>query len=252
MDLALADKHVLISGGSRGIGAAIVKFFVQESCKVAIIARGEDTLMRMKEAMGSSCSIHAVDVTDTDACGHLICEIEKDYGHLEVLVTCVGSGASVPPGEETAEEWHRMLNLNLLSATNLIAAATPLLSRSAPSSIVCISSICGREALGAPVTYSAAKSALDATVKSLSRPLAKKGIRINSVSPGNIYFPGGTWDRKMQADNEGVQEMLKREVPLGCLGQPEDVASAVGFLASPRANFITGANLVVDGGQTRS
>ena len=252
MNLELAGKSVLISGGSRGIGLAIAKLFAQEGSSVGIVARQSEDLLKAQNEIGRVCSVYAVDVTDASACARLIKDIEKSIGRLDVLVTCVGSGASVPPGEETAEEWLRVIALNLFSATNLISAATSLLAHSAPASVVCISSICGREVLGAPVAYSAAKAALDSTVKGLSRPLAKKGIRINGVSPGNIYFSGGTWDRKTKENPEAVQKMLSTEVPLGCLGKPEAVADAVAFLASSRAAFITGSNLVVDGGQTRS
>lgn len=252
MNLELAGKSVLVSGGSRGIGLAIAKLFAQEGCAVAIAARHSQDLANAQKEIGDACSTYPADVTDSAACSKLIGDIEKAWKRLDILVTCAGSGSSVPPGQETAEEWQRVTALNLFSTTNLISAATPLLAQSAPASIVCISSICGREALGAPVAYSAAKAALDAAVKGLSRPLAKKGIRINGVSPGNIYFPGGTWDRKMKENPDAVQKMLSTEVPLECLGTPENIADAVAFLASPRASFITGSNLVVDGGQTRS
>lgn len=252
MDLGLSGKHVLISGGSRGIGLGIAKAFAEEGCKVAIAARNAQDLAEAKKQIGDACSTYSTDATDAKACADLIAAIKKDFGGLDILITCAGSGVSVPPGEETAEEWQRVLAVNLLSATNMIAASTSLLAHSSPAGIICISSICGREALGAPVTYSAAKAALDATVNGLSRPLAKKGIRINAISPGNIYFSGGIWDKKMQQNSDAVHKMLEKEVPLGCLGKLEDIAAAAVFLASPRAAFITGANLVVDGGQTRS
>lgn len=251
MELELAGKVVLVSGGSRGIGLAIARQFAQEGCTIAIAARQRAGLEAARHEIGTLCSIHPADVTDADACAALVADIKARWGRLDILVTCAGSGASVPPGQETATEWQRMVALNLFSASHLISAATPLLAHSAPASIVCISSICGREALGAPVTYSAAKAALDAMVKGLSRPLALQDIRINAVSPGNIFVPQGTWDRKLREAPETVAAMLSRDVPLRCLGQPEWVADAVLFLASTRARFITGANLVVDGGQTR-
>jgi 3-oxoacyl-[acyl-carrier protein] reductase len=190
--------------------------------------------------------------TNPADCERLVAAVQARFGRLDVLVANAGSGASVAPGRETPEEWRRVIELNLFTATNLIGAARPLLARDGGGAVVCISSICGREALGAPVTYSAAKAALDATVNGLSRPFAAEGVRINGVAPGNILFPGGTWDRKLAENAEAVAAMLARDVPQGGLGRPEDVANAVTFLASPRAAFITGAVLVVDGGQTRT
>jgi 3-oxoacyl-[acyl-carrier protein] reductase len=251
MELELAGKIVLVSGGSRGIGQAIARQFASEGCSVIITARHLPDLEVARDIIGEACAIYQMDATDASACAALIADVEKRWGRLDGLVTCAGSGASVPPGAESAQEWQRVISGNLFAATNFIAAATPLLETSAPSSIVCISSICGSEVLGAPVTYSAAKSALDATVKGLSRPLAKRGIRINTVSPGNVFTPGGTWDRKLQEDRPAVEEMLRRDVPLQRLGRPEEIADAVCFLASARAQFITGANIVIDGGQTR-
>jgi len=118
--------------------------------------------------------------------------------------------------------------------------------------IVCISSICGIETLGAPVAYSAAKAGLNAYVSGMARPLAARNIRINAVAPGNILFPGGGWESKLQEDRAAVEAMLKREVAMGRFGKPEEIADAVLFLASCKASFITGTVLVADGGQIRS
>jgi 3-oxoacyl-[acyl-carrier protein] reductase len=252
MDLRLTGLSVFVSGGSRGIGLAIAQSFANEGADVTISARHQRDLLHAQAEVGQGCAIYQMDAVNPEECAEAIRFMEKSKGALNILVTCVGSGQSVPPGQETANEWQRVINLNLFSATNLITAATPLLSRSMPASIVCISSICGREALGAPVAYSAAKSALDAAVNGLSRPLAMQNIRINSVSPGNIFFQGGTWDKKQKDNPDLVQKMLISDVPMQRFGTPESVADAVIFLGSPRADFITGANLVVDGGQTRS
>ena len=261
MDLELAGKVVLVAGGSRGIGLAIARqlaldglaaaaAFRAEGCRVAIAARGQAGLEAAHAGLGD-ISTHRADTADAAAASGLIEEVLARWERLDILVTCAGTGASVPPGAETPEEWQRMMAQNLFSATNLIGAAAPALARAAPASIVCVSSICGREALGAPVAYGAAKAALEATVKGLSRPLAKHGIRINAVAPGNILAPDGTWARKLAEDAGAVARMLAQEVPMGCLGRPEWIADAIAFLASPRAAFITGTTLVADGGQTR-
>jgi 3-oxoacyl-[acyl-carrier protein] reductase len=146
-----------------------------------------------------------------------------------------------------------VMDLNLFAATNMMEAARPLMARgSSDRAIVCISSIAGMAALGAPVTYYAAKAALNATVRGLARPLALEGIRINAVAPGNILSPDGTWARKIAENKQAVDDMLQREVALRRLGTPEEIADVVAFLASPRAAFITGSVMVADGGQLRS
>jgi 3-oxoacyl-[acyl-carrier protein] reductase len=252
MNLDLDGKVALVGGGSRGIGLAIAKALAAEGCKVVLAARDRQGLDAAVVEVGESAHGEVADLTNPADCERLVAAVQARFGRLDVLVANAGSGASVAPGRETPEEWRRVIELNLFTATNLIGAARPLLAQDGGGAVVCISSICGREALGAPVTYSAAKAALDATVNGLSRPFAAEGVRINGVAPGNILFPGGTWDRKLAENAEAVAAMLARDVPQGGLGRPEDVANAVTFLASPRAAFITGAVLVVDGGQTRT
>lgn len=252
MNLDLKGKVALVGGASRGIGLAIAKALLAEGCTVILSARGRAGLGAAVAEVGGAAWGEVADLTDAAACDGLIEAVEDRFGRLDVLVANAGSGASVAPGRETPDEWRRVIELNLFTATNLIGAARPLLARDGGGSIVCVSSICGREALGAPVTYSAAKAALDAAVNGLSRPFAAEGIRINGVAPGNILFPGGTWERKVSENPDAVSIMLARDVPQGVLGRSEDVADAVTFLASARAAFITGAVLVVDGGQTRT
>jgi 3-oxoacyl-[acyl-carrier protein] reductase len=250
VNLGLKNKVALVGGGSRGIGLAIAKALAAEDCRVAIAARGG--LDPAVSELGGESMGHAADLVDPQQCADLVEAVLARFGRLDILVTNAGSGASVPPGRETPEAWRTALDVNLLTAVNLIGAARPAMARGGGGAIVCISSICGREALGAPVTYSAAKAALDAAVVGLSRPLAAEGIRINAMAPGNILFPGGVWDRKLKETPDQVAAMLARDVPMGRLGSPEEIADAVLFLASDRAAFITGSILVADGGQTRT
>jgi 3-oxoacyl-[acyl-carrier protein] reductase len=253
MKLDIDGRIALVVGASRGIGFAIAHTLAAEGAKIAMAARRLDGLKSAADKIGYSASFHPADVTDPAAAIALVNDVEKQWGRIDILVCNVGSGTSVPPGQETAAEWSRVMDVNLFAATNTIEAARPLMSRgSGDRAIVCVSSICGLAALGAPVTYSAAKAALNATVRGLARPLALEGIRINAVAPGNILAAEGTWARRIAENKSAVDEMLLREVPLRRLGKPEEVADIVAFLASPRAAFITGTVIVADGGQLRA
>lgn len=213
--------------------------------------RDREALERQARELGANAAAAAADVTDPAACRDLVRKTEEHFGRLDILVCNVGSGASVPPGRETLDEWRRVFDVNLASATNVVEAAGELMGRQG-GAIVCVSSICGLEALGAPVTYSAAKAALNAYVRGIARPLAARGVRINAVAPGNLLFEGSVWERKLSENAGAVQAMLDREVALKRLGSPEEISNFVTFLVSPRAAFATGAVFVVDGGQLRS
>lgn len=250
MNLDLVGKVALITGSSSGIGFSIAKTLFAEGAIVVLNGRNKESLYNAAKNFSIACAFEA-DVTNSQACTDLVNNTIAKYGRIDILVCNVGSGVSVPAGEETAEEWQRMFNINLYSTTQMVEAAKNALAETG-GNIVCISSICGIEAIGAPIAYASAKAALESFVRNISRPLGKCGVRINSVAPGNIMFPGSVWEKKMNENKLAVESMLTREVALNRLGSPKDIANLVAYLVSPVASFITGTTFVVDGGQHRS
>ena len=240
-----------MTGSSRGIGRAIAQVLHDEGCQVMLNGRSADTLAQAASELLGASFVDG-DVTRPEEARRIIAEAKAVLGRLDILVCNVGSGRSVPPGAESHEEWLRVFAVNFWSATNVIEAAREMLT-SSRGAIVCVSSICGLEVIpGAPVTYSAAKAALHAYVRGISRPLGKLGVRINAVAPGNIQFEGSAWSRKLDDDAGAVQAMLEREVALAGLGDAKSVADLVAYLVSPRAHFVTGSVWTLDGGQVRS
>lgn len=250
MNLELTGKVALVTGSSAGIGFAIAQQLALEGCQVVLNGRDAERLKAAQTRIAGSSGVLA-DVRDPEACQALVQRVLAQHGRLDVLICNVGSGASVPPGQETPAEWHRVLELNLHSTTQAVWAANDALVQSR-GNVICISSICGIEALGCPLAYAAAKAAVESYVRNSARSLGKHGVRINSIAPGNILFDGSVWERKLKEDRDAVQSMLQRDVALARLGSPQDVARLAAYLASPLGGFITGATYVVDGGQLRS
>ncbi len=251
MELELKGKVALVTGSSRGIGRAIAETLHAEGCKVVINGRSREFLASAAETLPGSV-IAQGDISQPQEAKRVVDHALTSFGEIDILICNVGSGSSVPPGDESYEEWQRVFALNLWSTTNAVEASWDALAKS-KGTIVCISSICGNEVIiGAPVTYSAAKAALNAYVRGIARPLGKQGIRINAVAPGNILFEGSVWSRKLAEDADAVEKMLERDVALGKFGTPKDVAELVAFLASSRAGFATGGVWTLDGGQVNS
>ena len=251
MQLDLTEKVALITGSSKGIGWAIAQTLHAEGCRVALNGRNEADLTAATTQLYGSIGVVG-DVTEPVQAQRIVAEVLRTFGRLDILVCNVGSGRSVPPGDETADEWQRVFSLNLWSTTNTVEAAREALAGT-KGVIVCISSICGLEVIpGAPVTYSAAKAALHAYVRGIARPLGKQGVRINAVAPGNILFDGSVWAYKIAEDKSAVESVLEKDVALGRLGTPTDVANLVAHLASSLSGFATGCIWTLDGGQVHT
>jgi 3-oxoacyl-[acyl-carrier protein] reductase len=257
MDLGLRDKVALVSGSTKGIGLAIAEAFLAEGARVVITgrdgARVRDTVaMLAKESGADRVSGIEVDFTGgDDAVASAMRSAQNSFGVLDIVIANVGGGRGLPSAEADVREWERMIGLNLISAAITARHAASLLPGGA-GSITLVASVAGMEALPAPAAYIASKAAVIALGKSLSRELAGRGIRVNVVSPGNVLHPGGSWEERMRRDPAGTTRYIEAEVPLGRFAAAAEVAAAVVFLSSDRAaGFITGANLVVDGGQTR-
>ena len=257
MELELRDKRVLVTGSSRGTGLGIAEAFLTEGARVILTGRQAKALSQATKKLKSIHGQNRVldfrgDLQRPGAIQRLLRTIRKKWGGLDILVLNLGSGRSVPGLEVSESEWHRVLALNLISSMETLRQAVALLSKGRDPSVTFIGSIAGLEVLGAPVAYGAAKAALRHALKSAARLLAPKKIRVNMVAPGNIFFEGGTWDQKVKENKKAVKKMLENEVPLGRFGTVEEVSAPVLFLSSRGASFITGACLVVDGGQTRA
>ncbi|MDG1432271.1 MAG: SDR family NAD(P)-dependent oxidoreductase [Paracoccaceae bacterium] len=247
-----------MTGSSRGIGLGLARSFLHEGANVVLTGRSGQDMSVAEEMLATEFSADRVCAFVGDigvsSIRDELAEFLSDDG-LDHLVCNIGSGKSVPVLEEDDDEWRRMLEINLVLATQTVSSLLPILAKPSGGrgnkSLTFIGSICGQEAIGCPLAYSSAKAALRAYARNLVRPLSDKGIRVNTVTPGNVMFEGSTWETKLAEDALGVREMLRREVALNRLGTIEEIAASVVFLASEKASFITGTNLIVDGGQTR-
>ena len=247
MDLQLAGKKALVTGGTKGIGAAVVDLLAAEGARVAFCARNQDEVLARVNALGDAghdVAGRALDVADAAA----LAEWVRDEGELGIdIVVANVSALAIGPGEEN---WRTAFEVDLMHTVRLVEAAMPYLEASAAPSVIAVSSVSGREIDFADGSYGVMKAAIVHYVSGLAFDLAAKGIRANVVSPGNVYFDGGVWQNIESSQPEFFAEALGLN-PTGRMGTPEETAYAVVMLASPLASRITGTNLVVDGALTR-
>jgi 3-oxoacyl-[acyl-carrier protein] reductase len=249
MDLGLKGKKALVTGGTRGIGRAIVEQLAEEGCDVALCARSAGPVAEAVAALekkGVRAYGGAIDVADLAALKNWVGAAAAALGGVDVFVANVSALAQ---GMDE-ESWRRGFEIDVMATVFGIEAALPFLEKSSAAAIVAVGSTAMAEIYGPTRSYAAVKAALIPYIKGVARNLAPKNVRANLVSPGNVYFKGGVWNVVEQRNPEMFKSMLARN-PTGRMGTPQEVADAVVFLASPRASFITGTNLIIDGALTQ-
>lgn len=256
MDLGLKGKRVLVTGSSRGIGLSIAKGFLSEGAKVVLTSRSQGDLEGLMSKLKKKFSYkkilaYACDFTQPDDIGYLKKYILKSWNGLDILVANIGKGESAADPVPGEKQFNAIFSQNFGTAVNAAREFFPLLKESR-GNILFISSIAGMEVIGAPIDYSVAKTSVISFAKNLACKAASYGVRVNCIAPGNVYFNGGTWWKKIKADSDKVYKYIASAVPMKRFGAPEEIASPCLFLCSEKASFITGAVLSVDGGQTRS
>ncbi len=259
MNLELTGKIAIVTGSSRGLGLASAMALAGEGCRVVLSGRTESALASAADTVrtgaagvpGADVLTVAADLATGEGIERLLRLTVERFGGVDILVNNVGLARGASIVDTTDAEWQEAVDHTLFPAIRASRLAVPHMRRRGGGAIIMIASIWGREA-GGRMTYNAVKAAEISLAKSMARDLAGDNIRVNSVAPGSILFPGGSWHRRQQSEPEEIADFVRRELPFGRFGRPEEVGSVVAFLASPRASWISGASITVDGCQSRS
>lgn len=253
MNLGLEGKKVFITASSRGIGLATARAFLDEGCYVIINGRDDGRLKQIVSELSGMYPDRILpfrgDILHSDEIAKAVDYVADIYGSLDILISNLGSGKPETKDSLEVAEWDRFFKVNILGSVETLNGFYDLLKKGTNPNVILVSSIVAKEIASAPPGYAAAKSAVLTLNKYLSRIWSSDGIRVNCVLPGNVFFDGGRWQELHKEDSDGVDRYISDKVPMKRFGRPEEIADSIVFLASERASFITGAELVVDGGQ---
>jgi 3-oxoacyl-[acyl-carrier protein] reductase len=261
MELGLKDKVIFVAGASRGIGRAMAEGFAREGARVAITGRTEESLEEARAALSAIAGKDNVvaipgDMTRSADIARSLDRTEAKLGGVHCAIANVGIGKAPLGIDVSDEDWNGDIAQNLTGSMFLARDAIKrMLKRPAESrqgaSVIMISSIAGVDAMGTAIPYAATKAAINHAATAMAKLVGKDGIRVNAIAPGNILFPGGGWEKITSSRPESWQRWIDREVAMKRFGKVEEIADAALWLASDRASFVTGATIVVDGGQVR-
>ncbi len=249
MDLGLGGKVALVTAGTRGIGLGIAQALSNEGVRVAVAARTESDVNRTATALGGVGIV--ADLLTEEGCRRAVKQAEDALGPIEILVNNLGVRAGSSWSDTGTSELEAAFDGNVVVSVRMTQLVLPGMLLRGWGRVVAITSVWGRETGGAPA-YNAAKAAEISFVKSLAKEVASKGVTVNAVAPGSILWTGGGWDRRQQADPDGMADFIRLDMPLGRFGTVDEVASVVVFVCSEQASLVNGACIAVDGGQSRS
>jgi 3-oxoacyl-[acyl-carrier protein] reductase len=252
MDLHLKSKVALITGSSRGIGLATARSFAAEGCRLVISGRSAPILAEVEAALrasGATVVSHAADVLKPDEAAGVVQAAAAAFGGIDILVNNVGGGGGGPRiADSTDDDWRAVLEANLIQTVRMMRLALPHMSGREGAAVINVASISGWTAqLAMSGQYGAAKAALIFDTERWALEFVPHGVRVNTVSPGSILVPGNGWDRYRQANQANYDDYVRNGFPMGRLGTAEEVADVIVFTASPRAHWINGRNIGVDG-----